>query len=207
MRSISVVKDGSSPVLLERFALAEHIAIVARGLGIETALIGASALAVHRYVRATKDIDLGSSVHPFQDLPRLEEALRVEGYGVRLTDPDGDDSLGGVLRVWTRVDEDDDPIEPVELVNFHNPLRPRRNPGAEAIATAVPLEEHPGLRCVQLALLIALKLDAGGRKDQADVVELLRQNPSADRDEIRDRCKKYKLDIIDQLVAEADASR
>jgi hypothetical protein len=194
-------------VLLERYDLAEHIAIVARGLGIETALIGAGALAVHRYVRATKDIDLASSVDPFSDLSRLEEVLRVEGYGVCLTTPDDEDVLGGVLRVWTRVDEEDDPLEPIELVNFNNPFRPRRNPGAEAIRTAMPLDERPALRCVQLPLLVALKLDAGGRKDLVDVVELLRLNPSADRDEIRELCKKYRLDAIDQLIAEAEHPR
>jgi hypothetical protein len=193
-------------VLLERYDLAEHIAVVARSLGIETALIGAGALAVHQYVRATKDIDLASCVHPFQDLPRLEEALRAEGYGVRLTDPDDEDSLGGVLRVWTQVDEDDDPIEPIELVNFNNPLRPRRNPAAEAITTAIPLDERPALRCVSLPLLIALKLDAGGPKDILDVIELLQKNPTADREEIRDRCKKYKLDVIDKVIANADAN-
>lgn len=193
-------------MLLERYDLAEHVAIVAKGLGIETALIGAGALAVHRYVRATQDIDLASCVHPFTALPQLADALRAEGYQVRLTEPDHDDSLGGVLRVWTRLDEDEEPIEPIELVNFDNPLHPRPNPAAEAITTATPLAERPALRCVSLPSLVALKLDAGGPKDLLDVLELLKQNPTADRDEIRVRCKKYGLHMIDRLIATADAS-
>ena len=40
--------------------LAERVAEAARELGIETALIGAMAMAVHKYLRGTADVDLGT---------------------------------------------------------------------------------------------------------------------------------------------------
>lgn len=60
------------------------------------------------------------------------------------------------------------------------------------------------LRCVRVPQLIALKLFAGGRRHQADVVELLRRNPGADRAQIRDVCARYgAADAIDELLREA----
>ncbi len=49
---------------LAPLALAERVAGVARDLGIETALSGASALAAHNYVRGTIDLDFATSVDP-----------------------------------------------------------------------------------------------------------------------------------------------
>jgi hypothetical protein len=193
-------------VPVERFDLAERVAVVARGLGIETALIGAAAFAFHRYVRATKDIDLASDVNPFEKLPLLEAALRQEGFRTRLVKPDADDPLGGSLRVWTAIDDDGEPVEPVELVNFDNPYARRRGPAGEAIRTAIPVEARPTLRCVQLPFLVAMKLDAGGLADLADVVELLRLNRDA-FEEVRATCKRFGFDIIDQLIAHAEHER
>jgi hypothetical protein len=52
--------------------------------------------------------------------------------------------------------------------------------------------------------LIALKLFAGRRRDQADVVELLRRNTEADHTEIRDVCATYGSAILfDELTGEA----
>jgi hypothetical protein len=181
--------------------LAERVADVARGLGIETALIGALALAVHNYVRATQDADLATHV-PLYDLMRLDEALTAAGLKTRLRKPDDEDDLGGVLRVWEHEDDDEEPIEPVEVVNFLNKLRPRRSPAREALARAVELDEAR-VRCVLLQDLIALKLDAGGRSDLADVVAVLRSNPGADLDAIRATCKSYGFDVIDTLIEEA----
>jgi hypothetical protein len=50
-----------------RFRLAERVDAAARELGIDTAVIGATALAVHRFVRATGDIDLATAVDPYRD--------------------------------------------------------------------------------------------------------------------------------------------
>jgi hypothetical protein len=59
------------------------------------------------------------------------------------------------------------------------------------------------LRCATLALLVALKLYAGGRRDQADVIELLRRNPDADLAPIRDACARYgSSGLLEELIRE-----
>lgn len=185
--------------------LAERVATIARGLGIESALIGAYALAAHHFVRGSSDIDLGTMVQ-LQDLWRLKRAVEEVGLQARLSTPDEQDDLGGVLQIWNRVDEDGDPIEPLDVVNFLNPYRPRRTPASDAIRNAESLPDNPSLRCPRLADLVALKLDAGGPRDRADVVDLLVVNTDADLDEIRTTCAKYGLEV-EPLIAQADAMR
>jgi hypothetical protein len=183
-------------------ALAERVAEAAGTLGIELALIGAVALAVHHHVRATLDVDLATAVDPYVQLRALEQALRAQGLHTELRTPDDQDPLGGVLEVWEHVDDDGEPLSPVEVVNFSNPHRPRANPGHQAIRGALPLEPGSVLRCVRLPDLIALKLYSGGLQDLADVVELLARNPGADIAEIRATCQPYGLDLIDELIAQ-----
>lgn len=186
--------------------LGERVARLARDAGIDTIVIGAYALAIHNVIRASLDFDLGTRV-PLEDLYRLGRMIEETGLSIAMNSPDEHDDLGGKLIIWDHVDEDGDPLEPVEIVNFLNPLRPRRNPAAEAIAHAMTLAEMPALRYPTLAYLVALKLDAGGPKDQADVIELLRQNPDADVEAIRATCKKYGLDKIDELIEYARSGR
>jgi hypothetical protein len=186
--------------------LGERVARLARDVGIETIVIGAYALAIHKVIRASLDFDLGTRV-PLEDLYRLKREIEATELSIKMNSPDEHDDLGGKLIIWDRVDEDGDPIEPVEVVNFLNPLRPRRNPAAEAIANAITLDDMPALRYPTLEHLVALKLDAGGPKDQADVIELLRQNPDADVEAIRATCKKYGLDKIDELIEHARSGR
>jgi hypothetical protein len=186
--------------------LGERVAELARGLSIETIVVGAYAMAIHHYIRASLDFDLGANVE-LAELHRLKRAVEASGLHARLNSPDEYDDLGGKLVVWSRVDEDGEPLEPVDVVNFLNVLRPRRTPAAEAIKNAITLEEKPALRYPRLADLIALKLDAGGPKDIADVVELLRQNPTADIEQIRATCKHYDLDKIDELIDYARSGR
>ena len=179
--------------------LAERVAAVASELGMSTALIGATALAAHNYVRATADIDLAIAVDPFMELRLLGDRLEREGFHTELSLPDADDSLGGVLRVRATTEDDD----PVEVVNFQNPFRPSNNPGLEAVQTATPIGTSTSLRCATLPHLIALKLYAGSRRDQADVLELLRRNPAADRDQIREVCARYGSErVLEELIAE-----
>ncbi len=186
------------------FALAERVAIAARTIGIETALIGASALAVHNHVRATSDLDLGCSVEPYSKLAELEQALVADGIRTALRLPDEDDPLGGVLVAWEREDDQAEPLGPVELVNFLNPHRPRPNPARLAIERAVALDDGGALRCVRLPDLIALKVYAGSRQDLADVVELLLRNPDANREEIRATASPYDpTGQLEQLITEA----
>lgn len=181
--------------------LAERVATLARALQIETTLIGAYAMAVHRHVRATLDIDLGSAV----DLPLLQslrDAVIAAGLHAHLF-LDADDTLGGKLVVWAEADDDGAPIEPAELVNFLNPFRPRRTPAPAAIRSSIPLASKPALRYPTLEHLIALKLDAGGPRDHLDIIDLLRENPDADVEKIRATCKDYGFDMIDALIASA----
>jgi len=96
-------------------ALAEHVADVARRLGLDIALIGAAALAVHRYTRGTEDIGLAVSVDPHSRLLGLQAALDVEGLQTELRLPDDDDPPGGVL-VVSLPSNDDDPADVIQLL-------------------------------------------------------------------------------------------
>jgi hypothetical protein len=186
--------------------LAERVAVVATSLGIEIALIGAAALAAHGYVRATQDVDFATSVNPFDELTKFEHALSELGLRTRLIMPDDEYPLGGVLRIWELEDDDGDPIEPVEIVNFSNPFRPRLTPGADAVRNAVALDDRPHIRCVRLADLVALKLYSHSRRDLADIVDVLARNPDADLDQVRTICARYGFfEILETLIAEARA--
>ncbi|HTV18631.1 MAG TPA: hypothetical protein VMG12_08175 [Polyangiaceae bacterium] len=179
--------------------LAERVATVATEMGIPTALIGATALAAHNYVRGTADIDLATAVDPFRELRRLQERLVSEGLDADLSLPDAEDGLGGVLRIRATADADD----LVEVVNFLNPMNLSKNPGSEAVRTAVSVGASTPLRCATLPLLIALKLYAGGRRDQADVIELMRRNPDADVAAIREVCARYGFsELLEELLRE-----
>ena len=73
-------------------------------------VIGAIALAAHRYVRFTENIDLGV----LADLPRMRslvDSLRAAGYDVEFHEPDEDDPLGGVIDV-------SGPFGLVQLISF-----------------------------------------------------------------------------------------
>jgi hypothetical protein len=188
-------------------ALAERVADAAAELGIEIALIGAVALAAHHHVRATNDVDLAVAVDPYAELRALEQSLRDRGLHTELRTPDADDPLGGVLEIWEHVDQAGDPLDPVEVVNFLNPHKPRSNPAAEAIRGAVPLAPGSSLRCVRLADLIALKLDAGGLQDLADAAEVIAKNPDASLAEIRATSMRYGLTLIDDVIAHAQSRR
>lgn len=190
------MSDASRDPLLH---LAERVARIAAEMGIATALIGATALAAHNYVRGTADIDLAAAVDPFRELRRLQERLDAEGLHAELSLPDAEDGLGGVLRIRARPDDD----ELVEVVNFLNPMNLSKNPGSEAVRTATAVAPSTPLRCATLPLLIALKLYAGSRRDQADVIELVRRNPSADLSAIREVSARYGYgDVLEELLRE-----
>jgi hypothetical protein len=77
------------------------------------------------------------------------------------------------------------------------------NPGLETVQMAEPIAASSPLRCATLRHLIALKLYAGRRQDQADVVELLRRNPRADHAAIREVCARYgSVSMLDELLLE-----
>jgi hypothetical protein len=71
-------------------------------------------------------------------------------------------------------------------------------------ATLVARQGSP-LRIAPLAHLVALKLYAGGYKSKGDIVELLLRNPGADLAEVRAVCARYRLEGLEELIAEARA--
>lgn len=174
----------------ERLTLvaAERIAeILARG-GIETALIGAVALAAHRYPRSTEDLDLAVGVDPGR-LDQIAADLRRAGFTAEVSRPDADDALGGVLQVTG------EGIDRIEIVNFVNPPAGGFPALAEAaLKEAVPYREGTPLRVVTLPHLILFKLYAGGAKSKHDVLELLSRNPELELNELRETCARFRLD-------------
>ena len=172
----------------ETFGAAERIAEVLQRAHVETAVIGAVALAAHCYPRSTEDLDLAVGVHPSM-LEQIADDLRKDGFVVKWSAPDPQDPLGGVLRVHR------EGIERIEIVNFHNP--PASGIPAlvdPAIREAVPYREGSKLRVVTLPHLILFKLYAGGIKSKTDVLELLGRNPDLDLDDLRVRCRKLGMD-------------
>jgi hypothetical protein len=175
-------------------AAAERIAARLAGRGIHAVLIGASALAAHRYVRHTEDIDLGVNV-AICDLGSVAEGLREAGYDVSVREPDGQDPLGGVIDI-------SGPFGLVQIVNFGERFPAVIDSGHAEATLCVRL--GAGLRVIPLPHLIALKLYAGGMKSKADIVEVLKRNPDADRGAIRALCRQYRLRGLEPLIREAD---
>ena len=156
--------------------------------GAPTAVIGAVALAVRGYPRATVDLDLATDADPASVLEPTQRELAARGYDAELCLPDADDPLGGVLTV-RGADSD-----PVQVVNFRNPFRPGSGAvGREAITHAEPAALGR-LAVVDLPHLIALKLYAGGVKSRADVAELLERNPGLEIDVLRATCRGVGLE-------------
>lgn len=178
-------------------ALAERTAQALERHQIRTAVIGAMALAIHGYPRATEDIDLATFAEP-SALAKLARELKDAHVRCELALPDADDPLGGVLNV------EEDGAELVQVVNFYNPMS--RGSGTlahEAILSAdVPVSRVSRLRAVRLPHLVALKLYAGGSKSKGDVLELLARNPDADLVEVRAVCERHGLaPALEELLA------
>jgi len=164
---------------------AETVVGILKQHRVDAVVIGAVALAAHHYVRQTNDVDLGVNA----DLPVLRtlvDALRRAGFDAELREPDGDDPLGGVIDVTG-------PFGLVQIVSYAG-----RFPGVIDDA----LRDGSPLRLVPLPHLVALKLYAGGHKSKADIVELLARNPEADLDQIRARCRRYRLSGLEELISE-----
>ncbi len=178
-------------------AVAERVSEILQESGVENALIGAAALAIHGYPRATEDVDLATDTDPFTRLREIRSELERKGYSVEFNEPDAEDPLGGVLTI------SGSDFAPVQIVNFHNPLNRQKNPGAEAIRSALSgAIAGSSLRVVDLPHLVALKLYSGGAKSRLDVIELLERNTGAVR-EIRRVCKAYELeDALNKILAE-----
>lgn len=173
--------------------VAERIAGMLADLEVPVVVIGAVALAAHRYVRFTEDIDLGVNASLIQMLS-LTESLRSQGYEVEFHAPDLDAPLGGVIDVSGQ-------FGLVQIVSFED-----RFPAVIRDALhGEKIEMSPGskLRIVPIPQLVALKLYAGGFSSRADIIELLQRNPQVDLEEINKICRGYGLrgfkEILDEL--------
>jgi hypothetical protein len=175
--------------------VAARISEVLRREKVDHALIGSVALAVHGFVRATRDLDFAVLVSPSPRLASLADALRREGYTVELSAPAPDDELGGVLTVVG------DAFDPVQIVNFYNPPRAPPSLVKEAIQSAVHQAGLP-FPVAGLAPLVALKLSTGAFRDEVDVGDLLEARPDAPLDVVRDVCARHGVaDALARVLA------
>lgn len=154
------------------------------GRGLCALLIGGFALGFHRYVRMTRDLDLGVTV-TVAELDGIRDEIDRREFTTKLRRPDGNDRLGGVLDVF------DETGAMVQIVNFENAASkgfPRVI--TDAVAAAQPVRPDSRLRLVPLPQLIALELYAGGEESLRDIREVLARNPDADVSSIRDLCER-----------------
>lgn len=173
-------------------AAEEILAVLARH-HVDAVVIGAVALAAHHYVRQTEDLDLGVTA----DLPTqraMVNSLRAAGLPAELREPDEADPLGGVIDVSGS-------FGLVQIISFAGRF-PVVIEDAVRLSTLVVREGSP-LKIVPIPHLIALKLYAGGHKSKADIIELLVRNPALDLDDVRAVCARYRLDGVEELIAES----
>ena len=151
------------------------------------------ALAAHRYVRQTEDLDLGVNAN-VRKLRELTDSLRKAGYQAELHEPDADDPLGGVIDI-------EGSFGLIQIISYADKFPAVIEDALrEARLTARP---DSALKLVPLPHLIALKLYAGGTKSRADVLELLMRNPELDLAGVRELCRSYRLRGLDELINEA----
>jgi len=165
--------------------IAERVANILEAEGVPCVVIGALALAAHRYPRATSDLDLAIAVPPPM-LGRLAERLRAERWDVVVREPDGTDPLGGVIDVRAAG------AMLVQVVNFDNaPAGGFPRLVREAVPRALPIE-GTSLRVVDALMLVAFKLYAGGPKSALDILALLDAN-ELDLAELTRLCDSLRL--------------
>ena len=163
---------------------------------LDAVVIGAVALAAHRYVRQTEDLDLGVNAN-VKKLRELTDSLRKKGYQAELHEPDADDPLGGVIDI-------EGSFGLIQIISYADKF-----PAViEDALRESRLTARPGsaLKLVPLPHLIALKLYAGGTKSRADVLELLMRNPELDLAGLRELCQSYRLRGLEELITEARAA-
>lgn len=177
--------------------LAEQVTEALRLEGIDTVVIGAMALAVHHYPRATTDVDLAIAVAPDR-LEAIAAALSRHPWRVTVRLPDAQDPLGGVIDVRSPK------ADLVRVVNFDNaPAGGFPRLVTEALAGSSGVG-GTSLRVANLPCLVAFKLYAGGAKSLLDVLELLRRN-EVDLGELRCFCASLRLDrALDRVLALRD---
>lgn len=175
---------------------AEEILDCLRAHQLDAVVIGAVALAAHRYVRQTEDLDLGVNAN-VQKLRELTDSLRTAGYQAELHEPDADDPLGGVIDI-------EGSFGLIQIISYADKFSAVIEDALrEARLTA---RRDSSLKLVPLPHLIALKLYAGGTKSKADIIELLVRNPELDLAGVRELCRSYRLRGLEELINEARAT-
>lgn len=180
--------------------LVERVSDLLAARSIPCVLIGAAAMAVHGYARATRDLDLAVADVPLTVLRELAAELRATGWHVELGEPDDADPLGGVLRL----DVGDD--LQIDVINFGNPFTGAGlRVGRLALESPTIALEGRRLRVAGLVPLVVLKLAAGSRLDLRDAAELVARHPELDRDALRALCASLRLDRkLARVLADAD---
>jgi hypothetical protein len=175
----------SDPRFDKTLVVAERAVAILAEEHVDALVIGALALAAHNYPRATDDLDLAIAVAP-SELGRLAARFEAEGWSADVRTPDPSDPLGGVVDVRAPG------ADLVQVVNFDNsPAGGFPRLVRDALPRALPLGEG-ALRVVDLPMLIAFKLYAGGSKSALDVLELLARN-DVDRGALHQRCADLGL--------------
>lgn len=151
-------------------------------------VIGAAALAVHGYARQSVDLDLATYENPFENFKNLASQLANAGFHVEAVTPDADDPLGGVINI-TGSD-----FDPVQIINFMNPLRPQPIHKLVGKALAELGDDASELQVISAELLILLKLYAGDYQSLADIRRLLEANAQIDRERIAEMALLAGLD-------------
>jgi hypothetical protein len=175
-------------------ATAETVAALLDAAQAPCVLIGALALAVHNHPRATNHVDLAIAVPP-KRLSSLAEQLRIAGFVIELRLPDADDPLGGVIDVPMP------DAQLIHIINFDNsPAGGFPRLVREAIPRSLPVGGGV-LRVVDLPMLVAFKLYAGGLKSATDILALLEKN-DVDRAALREHCVALSLGAeLDEVLA------
>ena len=112
----------------------------------------------------------------------------MRGFQVEAVTPDADDPLGGVINV-TGPD-----FDPVQIINFMNPLRPQRVHKLVGEALSELGADASELQVVSAELLILLKLYAGDSQSSADIRRLLEANAEINRESIAELALRAGLD-------------
>lgn len=175
---------------------AESIARLLEKESIPVLLIGAGAMAVHHYVRFTRDLDLAVAIST-QALERLAGKLRSQGLRVEYNPPDPDDPLDGMVDVVTGSGL-------VQIVNFGGTFPSVISDALDA--SPAPVREGSPLLVMPLFHLIVLKLYAGGAKSRIDIIELLQKNGDLDRKALEALCRRYRLRGMKAILREADTA-
>ncbi len=159
-------------------------------LGVEWCVAGAVAANAYRAPRATTDLDLIVLVHAAQ-VGGLVQVLQKDGWRVFRRSPESE--YPDIIRLGH------DTHFPTDLLVVKIPYQ------REALARAKPTGPEPGaLRILSVEDVIIHKLIAYRYRDRADIMEILRNNPTLDLAYVEQWCEFWAIqDRWREAVAES----